>query len=352
MAMMYEEILQEMQTEFERLTGMEADNASDIGIRLKLLAGQLAGIEIKADYLLRQALPQTADGKYLDMHAELRALSRRAAACALGELTFARSMPGEEDAVIPAGTVCSTGPAMDIRFVTTREALLPAGGLAITVPATALNAGKSGNAAAGAVTVMINPPQGFETVNNAAPFRGGEDEETDASLRARLLGSYRQISNGSNKAYYRETAMKNRDVKKAVVLTGVGGSVDVVVQPREGVDFTLLSQSLSADFDEKREIGVNVRMREATAVSVTVSLQVAVSPGYDPQDVEARVNSAVEKYGESLEIGEEITLAALGSRVFGEEGVKNYKILSPAADVTVGRDEIAIVSVSQLTQLA
>ena len=37
MTVTYEEILQQMQLEFERLTGMEADQASDIGIRLKVL---------------------------------------------------------------------------------------------------------------------------------------------------------------------------------------------------------------------------------------------------------------------------------------------------------------------------
>ena len=36
------EFLQKMQSRYEELTGMKADDASDIGVRLKILAEQLA----------------------------------------------------------------------------------------------------------------------------------------------------------------------------------------------------------------------------------------------------------------------------------------------------------------------
>lgn len=351
-AVTYEEILEQMQTEFERLTGMQADQASDIGIRLKVLAGQLEEMELKAAYLLRQAFPQTATGDYLDMHAQVRGMERKQAAAAAGALTFSRMLPAQEDIKIPAGTICSTGAVQDIRFVTVQEEILPAGGVRITVPAQALHGGKTGNVAAGAVNVMVTPPQGMETVANLSPFRGGEDSEHDDALRARLLESYRQISNGANAAFYQNIVMGYRDVKKAAVLARARGrgTVDIAVQPRDGVDFESLCQLIAQDLQEKREIGVDIMVRRAVEIPVLVRAQAELLPGYDWEETGSRVRAAVQSYGEGLEIGAPIILAALGNRIFSVEGIANYKILQPQEDIGVGRDEIGVISFNLLNQ--
>lgn len=135
MAATYDEILKALQARFEELTGMEADRASDIGIRLKLLAGQLTGMETRGDYILKQSFPQTAGGEYLEMHARARGLERKQPLNAAGTLMFSRSLPSENDIIIPQGTVCTTGTAEDIRFVTTCAATLAAGELSVKVGA-------------------------------------------------------------------------------------------------------------------------------------------------------------------------------------------------------------------------
>ena len=58
----YESILSRMQDRFQELAGFPADDASDIGIRLKVLAGELFSACTNLDWLKRQVFPQTAQG--------------------------------------------------------------------------------------------------------------------------------------------------------------------------------------------------------------------------------------------------------------------------------------------------
>ena len=338
----YEEIVKEMQDEFETLTGMEANRASDIGIRIKLLAGQLIGMEKRADYILRQVFPQTAIGEFLDMHAQIRGLERKQPLHATGNLTFSRTFPAENDITIPEGTVCTTG--------TTQAAVLSAGELSVTVPARAVQGGSASNTAAGAVHIMVTPPQGMENVINSVPFRGGDDAEDDEALRRRLLDSYRNISNGTNRAYYKNIVLDDEDVKKAEVLPRVRGrgTVDIVVVPRPGVDFQELSARVKEELAQKREIGVDILLRQAAEITVSAEVNIMLKPNYTEQEVFVRMQEAVEAYSEQLAIGEQVTLAALGNVLYQVEGVENYSFTSPSQDILIGRDEIGVVSLTEI----
>ena len=84
--MTYEEILQAMTEEFTGLAGFSPDGASDIGIRMKVLAAQLYELWLKTERLQEEMFPQTAQGEYLDMHGETRGILRREAAPSVGTL--------------------------------------------------------------------------------------------------------------------------------------------------------------------------------------------------------------------------------------------------------------------------
>lgn len=68
--------------------GYVPDDASDIGIRMKTLAGEIFSLESSLDFLKRQMFPTTATGEYLDKHAEMRGLKRKPAIKASGKLMF------------------------------------------------------------------------------------------------------------------------------------------------------------------------------------------------------------------------------------------------------------------------
>lgn len=348
----YDEILGTMKDKFRELSGAEADDASDVGIRMKVLAGQIFSLVSQSNWLLKQLFPQTAEGKYLDMHAETHAIVRKSVSKATGTLNFSRQTVLQYNVQIPAGTVCGIQ-GSGKQFVTTQEAVLQAGTLGVNVPAQAAEGGAEYNAAANTITVMINPPQGIAAVTNTLPFSGGGAEESDESLRKRLLESYGETSNGANAAYYRETALKFDEVASAAVLPRVRGrgTVDVVIKTRSITPSAELISKVTAEIQKNREIGTDVLVRGPAVKKLDVSADISVKNGYILSDVISKCKDAVNEYFGSLQIGDDLLRAALGSIIFSVEGVQNYRINSPTADFNSDNDVLLILNTLAVGQL-
>ena len=82
--MKFEEIYAHMAAEYKTLAGVEPEDAADISIRLKVLAGELYTVLCAAESLKLNCFPQTAAGEALDLHAEERGLVRKDAAKSVG----------------------------------------------------------------------------------------------------------------------------------------------------------------------------------------------------------------------------------------------------------------------------
>ena len=83
----YNDILERMIQKYTELSGNEISDESDIMIRLKVLAGEIYSQKINEDFLLKQMFPTTATGRYLDMHAAERGLTRKSAKKTKGKPT-------------------------------------------------------------------------------------------------------------------------------------------------------------------------------------------------------------------------------------------------------------------------
>lgn len=105
--MKFEEIYAHMAEEYKTLAGVEPEDAADVSIRLKVLAGELYTVLCAAESLKLNCFPQTAAGEALDLHAEERGLVRKDAVKSVGTLTFSRRTALSYAAEIPAGTVCA-----------------------------------------------------------------------------------------------------------------------------------------------------------------------------------------------------------------------------------------------------
>ena len=221
----YEAILERMENRFQELAGFSPDDASDIGIRLKVLAGEIFSAYTNLSWLQRQVFPQTAQGTYLDYHAQQRGLQRKPALPSQGILQFSRETALPYDAVIPEGTVCAVSGENGVRFVTTRRAVLKAEEFSVSVPAQSEEGGQAMNAAAGAIQVLVTPPPGITAVTNPNGFTGGADGETDDGLRERILESYRSIPNGTNSAFYREFVLQYDEIYSASVVPRARGDM-------------------------------------------------------------------------------------------------------------------------------
>ena len=73
----FEEIYAHMAAEYKTLAGVEPEDAADVSIRLKVLAGELYTVLCAAESLKLNCFPQTAAGEALDLHAEERGLVRK-----------------------------------------------------------------------------------------------------------------------------------------------------------------------------------------------------------------------------------------------------------------------------------
>ena len=88
--MKFEEIYARMAAEYKTQAGVELEDAADVSIRLKVLAGELYTVLCAAESLKLNCFPQTAAGEALDLHAEERGLVRKDAVKSVGTLTFSR----------------------------------------------------------------------------------------------------------------------------------------------------------------------------------------------------------------------------------------------------------------------
>jgi uncharacterized phage protein gp47/JayE len=327
-----------MKEHFRSLSGINADDASDVGIRLKIVAGQLFALYSKCDWLLRQAFPQTASGEFLDLHAQQRAVTRKSAYRAVGEITFYRETEAINDVSIPVGTICSTSGENAKRYITTEPAVLQTGALSVTVPAQAESTGEGYNCATNSVTVMVTAPQGVIYATNEKEFSGGCDVEDDESLRERLKNTYSDISNGANTAFYRELALRHTDIGDANVVARLRGrgTVDVAVfsasntKPSEQI-----IEQVRQIMDQAREIGTDVQVYAAQEITLPIKISVSPSAGYQAQEIIKITHTAVEEFINGIGIGKTLYVKDLHALIKNIEGVENYKIYTPQNDYTV-----------------
>ena len=350
--MTIEEIYSDMMEEFSARSGQEAAASGDVAVRLYAVAAQLYSLQVQSEWVIRQCFPQTALGEYLDRYAQLRGVSRHGAACAEGVLRFGVEEPLSTDLTIPAETVCMT--AGLVRFQTTKEGVLPAGENWVEVPARAVEPGSTGNAGAGTVVSMAVAPVGVAWVTNPSAFVGGMEEESDEALRERVLETFRRLPNGANAAFYEQGALSFAEVAAAAVLPkkrGVG-TVDVVISTYAGMPAEELIGRVQAWFEQRREIAVDVRVEAPAEKTVDVSVRVKAKDGQNSETVRQTVADRLTGWFNGERLGQDILLAQLGREIFSVEGVENYSILTPGADVSVAAGELPRLGGLSVEELA
>ena len=346
-----DEIYREMLACFGEETGLEPREGTDLSARMYALAAQVYALYVQADWVTRQAFPQTAEGEYLDYHAQLRSLERKPALPAQGTVRFTAGEAAQSDRSIPEGTVCMT--AGLVRFATTQAAVLPAGELTVDVPVQALEPGTAGNVSAQTVVSMAVAPMGIASCTNPQAFAGGADGEGDEELRARILDTFRRLPNGANAAFYEQGALSFDQVAAAAVIPkprGLG-SVDVIVSTLAGTPGEELLEQLQDYFEQRREIAVDVQVKAPTPVTVNVAVQVKAKGGWDKTQVLDQVEETLEGWFDGKLLGQDVLLARLGSLIYGCDGVENYAVSAPAADLAVDAGQLPVLGTLSVEEM-
>ena len=326
------QIYEQMLQVFEEKTGFRMEDTADLAVRLYAAAAQIETLYAYADWALVQSFPQTATGKYLDYHAELRGIKRQAGKKAAGTLRFRIDAALLEDLPVPAGTVCTT--AGLVRFVTTEDGVIEAGNLYTDVAAEAEQPGAAGNVLPGSIVWMTKAPTGVAGVTNRAAFTGGGGEEDDEALRARVLDSFIRLPNGANAAFYELRALSHPGAGAVTVIPryrGIG-TVGVVVSTMSGETDAALIAEIQQDLDAVREIAVDVTVMAPTVRTVDVALKLWPKSGVAFDTAKQAVQEALETYFTGKLLGKSFYLAALGSVIYATGVAENYAISQPAAD--------------------
>ena len=345
------EICEQLRGTFAQRAGFVPSEGCDSAVRLYALAAELQSLLMQADWVLDQSFPQTAQGTYLDYHAETRGITRGAAEKAAGTIRFAAADKVTAACPIEKGTVCMT--AEGVRFETTEDTAIAVGSQWVDVPAQAVEAGAGGNVIAGTVTLLSAMPVGVVQCTNPSAFSGGCDAESDEALRGRVLASYQRLPNGANAAYYEQEAMRYPGVAaaKAVGRARGIGTVNVVIATHAGVPDAALLAAVETDLQKKREIAVDVKVLAPTVETVAVTAALKAAPGYTFAEVKAGAQSALEALFTGELLGKSVTTARLLTLLCGVEGVENVHLTAPAADVAVGSTELPMLGTVTLSEL-
>ena len=254
---------------------------------------------------------------------------------------------------IPEGTICSTSEAEPIRVATTQTATLSANTLSVTVNAKSETAGANQNTGVGSIKVMVTPPSAITSVINEDAFTGGMNAESDDELRERIIESYRNISNGTNSAFYQEQALKHEEIYSASVVAkkrGVG-TVDVYVASRGGLPEDSIVAELQAEISELRELNVDVKVNKAESIEVAVGVDISVKAGYSFDELKQQCIENITEYFNTLKIGEPCLVAAIGNAVYTVPGVENYYIVSSiSTDRYMSETQLAVLGTVQISE--
>ena len=328
-----DEIYRELLETFSSQSGYLPSASCDLSARLYAVAAQVQALYLQAEWVMGQAFPQTAQGTYLDYHAETRGIQRSVATAAEGYLRFQVDTAVAQDLSIPAETVCMTVEGR--RFQTVEAAVLEAGELYVDVLSKALEPGSGGNVAAGTVIRMAVAPAGVKSCTNPAAFVGGADQEGDEALRIRVLDSFKRLPNVANAAFYELEAMNFPGVAaaKAVGRARGIGTVDVYVATEAGLPDTDLLEAIETHLQEKREIAVDVEVCAPQEQTVDVTVAIQAAEGYTYDQAEDEADAAIRAHFTGDLLGKGVTLAELGHLLYSLESVSNYHFTAPAADV-------------------
>ena len=340
----YEALVERMERRYEELAGFSHRYASDTDIRIRVLAGELYSCMAAVEWLKKQKNPYTAVGAELESLARERGVFRREALKAKGKLRFSSLSPSWYDIEIPAGTVCAAEGENGARYITLQKVVLPQGSTSVDAEAEAELSGEKGNAAAGSVTELVTVPVGIEGVTNPSAFSGGEDTETDESLRRRLLQMIEYPPQGGNISYYRQLVMSHPSVRSVSVVPAASGSgaLEIYIDGRDvGLKETDLEE-IRRELEEKRELGVTLEISSAERIKIPVKAVLSLQPGWSLERASEVCRKAIGEFFKSIEVGRKFHTSALAAAMIGTGAVWNVTFDSKVTtDVEISRDQAA-----------
>lgn len=298
------------------------------------------------DWLAKQLFGDTAEREQLLRKAAMYGITPVPATFATGNVTAT----GSNGSSIPAGTILRLDAATSYR-VTTGQVI--AGGTA-TLPVTAVLAGDAANVPAGTTLTFESPIAGVDSSATVASggIAGGVDEEGTEELRDRYLLRLREPPEGGADQDYIAWALAVAGVTRAWVYAnelGLGTVVVRFVRDGESPIFPDAGEvtAMQTALDAERPITAEVTAAAPTELAVAFTIEVV------PDNADTRAAIAVELADLLQRVAEPgdgagrgtILLSQIRTAIGVAEGVTDYTLTVPSADVVPGVGQLPTVGV-------
>lgn len=308
--------------------------------------------------VIKLIFPETSYGEFVDSHAKVRGMGRRAARAASGELTIT----GTANTVIPAGSLFSTAAVNDqpsVDYATLEAATIPESGT-VTVAVECTQTGIIGNTKENTVVLVSSRLKGITAVTNENPLTGGTEVENDTYLIERIV----EFDKSQGESYvgsasdYKRWAMSVAGVGSATVLPAqdTSGLVTIIITDANGDPATeqlctsVYNYIMRPDNPDERLAPINAFLK----VSPPTTMQISIKATVELED-EATLETVKKAYMAQLALylpvaldEGEIKYSRVAAALAAVEGANDYTDLQiglkVGETVTYGTSNIAITS--------
>lgn len=329
---------------------------------LRVLAWVMSGLAYSVygylDWIAREAVPFTATDEFLEAWAALIGIYRKDSTPATGQAQFT----GTTGLVVPLGSSLTRQDGTP--YTTTGEATVDSFGDVLVPIISAVN-GSATDCDAGTPIALDPPIAGINAGGvTVGPTTGGADQETDDSLRTRMLFKYAQPPQGGAASDYIEWATQVPGCSRAWVVPNGYGVGSLVVFPMfddaqaahggfpQGTD-GCAAEEVNGPTATGDQLDVAEYIWPLQPVPVLVYVAAPVPApvdvtltGLDPNttDMRAAITAALgDMFLAVGEIGGTVYPSQLYDAISATPGVNHFTMTAPAAPITAAANALPVM---------
>ncbi|MEE8664210.1 MAG: baseplate J/gp47 family protein [Acetobacter sp.] len=302
-----------------------------------------ATIALWQQYLALQVLSVTrlssSFGDDVDSWLSQYGIERLGAVPATTTQTFISLSPGSSSSVVPFGSIVKTSDGKIIFSVSKDSSnqwwsetaggyVRPMGVSSINCPVICTTAGASGNVMAGVINLLGTQISGIDTCTNLNSVTNGADQESDESVKNRVVKWFASLSSATQDAINSAVSGVSSKLTYQIIENDDGGNkrqgfFRVVIDDGSGDVSDSMLSTVAAAIDTERACGIEYAVLRADLVKVDVVIPVVLADGVTLDTVSSGVILAVTNYINDLSVGDScnytklssISLAAAGSLI-------------------------------------
>ncbi|MBR8137179.1 baseplate J/gp47 family protein [Burkholderia cenocepacia] len=334
-------LIREAQTDIEaELPGTTARvRRSNLNVLAKIMAGAVHGVYGYLEFIFKQFFPWSATGWWLDRWGSWWGVFRKPATFAAGNAVFS----GNPGSPVPAGTTLLAG---SILYATSESAFIGTDGV-VEIPVTASVTGPGANLAADselALQVTLTGVNGTARVAIGG-IQNGTDVERDDELRARLVRRIQTPPQGGSADDYVTWALECPGVTRAWA-KGLGKGMGTVLitfmrdNDPDPIPNPAAVEIVRAYIEKKRP--VTAEAWTVAPVRHAIDYRMELTPD-TPEIREAVLAELADLHHRDAIPSITLRISHIRAAISNAPGLTDYDLIEPAANVTVGANEIPVI---------